>query len=185
MIDLTYYLLATLAVLVSILLWLTNLLTLPGNWGIPIVALGLAWGFPIDAATDGPGIGWDSVGVLFGLALLGEVLEFVAGAAGAAKQGASRRAIALSLVGSFVVSLLGAVLLGGLIPIVGALLGAVLGGGAGAWCGAYLGEMWKGRSAPERMAAGRGAVIGRVLGTVSKLLVGAVMIGVISAAAFI
>ena len=114
MMDLTYYLLATLAVLVSILLWLTNLLSLPGNWGIPIVGLGLAWGFPIDATTGGPGIGWDSVGVLFGLALLGEVLEFVAGAAGAAKQGASRRAIALSLVGSFVVSLVGAVLLGGL-----------------------------------------------------------------------
>ena len=185
MIDATYYALATLAVLVSILLWLANLLSLPGNWGIPIVALGLAWAFPIDPSTGGPGIGWGSVGVLFGLAVLGEVLEFTAGAAGAAKQGASRRAIVLSLIGSFVLSLLGAILLGGLIPIVGALVGAVLGGGGGAWCGAYLGEMWKGRSAPERLAAGRGAVIGRVLGTVSKLLVGAVMIGVISAAAFI
>ena len=60
-----------------------------------------------------------------------------------------------------------------------------MGGGAGAWGGAYLGEMWKGRSQPERLAAGKGALVGRVLGTFSKLLVGVIMVAVFTAAAFI
>jgi uncharacterized protein YqgC (DUF456 family) len=185
MIDVTYYVLATLAVLVSVLLWLANLLSLPGNWGIPVLAIALAWLFPVDASTHGPGVGWDTVAVLVGLAVLGELMEFAAGATGAAKQGASRRAILLSLVGSCGLSLLGAVLAAGLIPIVGALVGALLGGAAGAWGGAYLGEMWKGRSQPERLAAGKGALVGRVLGTFSKLLVGVIMVAVFTAAAFI
>lgn len=185
MIDFTYYLLATLAVLVSMLLWLANLLSLPGNWGIPVLAIALAWFFPLDPVTQGPGIGWDTVAVLVGLAVLGELMEFAAGATGAAKQGASRRAILLSLVGSCGLSLLGAVLAAGLIPVVGALVGAVVGGAAGAWGGAYLGEMWKGRSQPERLAAGKGALVGRVLGTFSKLLVGVIMVAVFTAAAFV
>jgi uncharacterized protein YqgC (DUF456 family) len=185
MIDVAYYSLATLAVIGSIFLWLTNLLSLPGNWGIPLLALGLAWFFPVDPETSSPGIGWTVVGVLVALAVAGEVLEFTAGAAGAAKQGASRRAILLALVGSFAISLIGAVLLTGVIPLIGTLVGAVLGGAAGAWGGAYLGEMWKGRSQPERLAASQGAVIGRVLGTVSKLLAGAVMVAVFSVAAFL
>ena len=185
MIDATYYVLATLAVLASVLLWLANLLSLPGNWGIIVLAIALAWLFPVDASTHGPGVGWDTVAVLAGLALLGELMEFAAGATGAARQGASRRAILLSLVGSCALSLLGALLVAMLIPVVGALIRALVGGGAGAWGGAYLGEMWKGRSQPERLAAGKGALVGRVLGTFSKLLVGVIMVAVFTAAAFI
>jgi len=185
MLEITYYILATLAVLVAIGFWLANLLSLPGNWGIPLLAIALAWSFPLDDSAQGPGIGWDTVAVLVGLAVLGELMEFAAGATGAAKQGASRRAILLSLVGSCALSLLGALLVAMLIPVVGALIGALVGGGAGAWGGAYLGEMWKGRSQPERLAAGKGALVGRVLGTFSKLLVGVIMVAVFTAAAFI
>ena len=185
MIDVTYYILATLAVLVSVILWLTNLLSLPGNWGIIVLAIVLAWLFPLEPSTQAPGVGWDTVAVLAGLAVLGELIEFAAGATGAAKQGASRRAILLSLLGSCVLSILGALLVAAVIPVFGALVGAVLGGAGGAWGGAYLGEMWKGRSQPERLAAGKGALVGRVLGTFSKLLVGVIMVAVFTAAAFV
>ena len=183
--DATFYIIGSLVVLASIACWLVNLFSLPGNWGIPILAAGLAWFFPVDTSPGGPGVGWIAVGVLVGLAVLGEILELTASAAGAAKQGASRRAIVLSLFGSFVVSMVGAVLCSGLFPVIGSLIGAVVGGAAGAWGGAYVGEMWKGRSQPDRLAAGHGAAIGRVLGTISKLLVGGVMIGVITAAVFL
>ncbi|HCD01543.1 MAG TPA: DUF456 domain-containing protein [Planctomycetaceae bacterium] len=186
--DAVFYTIGSLVVVASIACWLINLFTLPGNWGIPILAIGMAWFFPGDSPADGPaapGVGWIAVGVLVGLAILGEILELAASAAGAAKQGASRRAIVLSLFGSFGVSMVGAVLCSGLVPVIGTLIGAVVGGCAGAWGGAYLGEMWKGRSQPDRLAAGHGAAIGRVLGTISKLLVGAVMVGVIAAAVFI
>ena len=183
--DATFYVIGSLVVLASIACWLLNLLTLPGNWGIPILAVGMAWFFPVDTPPGSPGIGWIVVGVLVGLAVLGEILEWVAGAAGAARQGASRRAIALSLLGSCGVSMFGAVLGSGVFPVIGTLIGAVIGGAAGAWAGAYLGEMRSGRSRSERLAVGRSAAIGSVLGTVAKLVIGIVMVGVIAAAVFI
>src|SRR5215813_11687850 len=94
-----YYPAAVLLVLVCIAAWLTNLLTLPGNWFVVGLAALFAWWFPADASR---GILWKTVIILVVLAVVGEVIEFVAGAAGAAKQGASMRAVALSLVGAFV-----------------------------------------------------------------------------------
>jgi len=176
-----YYSLAVLLVMASLVAWLATVFTLPGNWAIPIMAALFAWAYPPDR---GPGIGWTVVFVLLGLAVLGEVLEFAAGAVGAARQGASRRAMALSLVVAFVGSLLGAFLLSLLFPLIGTIVGAVLGGALGAFGGAYLGEWWKGRESPERISVGMGALVGRVLGTLSKLVVGATMVAVVSVAAF-
>ncbi len=171
-----YYLLAALLLLVSLAAWLLTLVTLPGNWLIVGAAALFAWLVPHDA---GHGISWATVLVLLGLAAIGEVVEFVAGAAGAARQGASRRAVALSLVGAFVGSLAG-LAVGVPIPLVGSLLMAVVGGAVGAYAGAYLGEWWKGRAGDARMAAGQGAFVGRIWGTVGKLATGAVMLAVLT-----
>jgi uncharacterized protein YqgC (DUF456 family) len=174
--DWAYYLWALLLVAGSVLAWLTNMVTLPGNWLVVGLAALFAW-----LATDagGRGVTWTSVAVLLGLAVAGEVIEFVAGAAGAAKQGASRRAVVLALIGAMVGSVVG-LGIGAPIPIVGSLVMAVLGGAAGAFAGAYLGETWKGRLHVERTAAGRGAFFGRIWGTVGKLAVGAVMVAVVA-----
>jgi uncharacterized protein len=107
----------------------------------------------------------------------------VAGAAGAAKTGASWRAIALSIVGAFLGSLAG-LFVGLPVPILGPLIVAVLGGAAGAFGGAYVGELWKGRGEPERIAAGRGAFTGRIWGTLGKLATGAVMVAIVAYDAF-
>ena len=109
-----------------------------------------AWFFPEEA---GRGMTWTTVAVLVCLAVVGEIIEFGAGAAGAAKQGASRRAIALSMLGAMLGSIFG-LATGAPIPVLGSFVMAVLGGAAGAFAGAYLGEAWKGRPGAERVAAG-------------------------------
>jgi uncharacterized protein YqgC (DUF456 family) len=139
-----------------------------------------AWLLPDES---GRGVTWKVVIALAALALVGEAIEFVAGAAGAAKQGASRRAIVLSLMGAIIGSIVG-LSIGLPVPVIGSLVMAIFGGAAGAFAGAYLGEAWKGRDEPARTAAGRGAFFGRIWGTVGKFAVGAVMLAVVSWDAF-
>jgi uncharacterized protein len=167
-----YYLWALLFVAACCIAWLLTLVALPGNWIVAGLAALFAWLIP--PGTD-RGIYWETVAVLFGLALLGEIVEFAASAAGAAKQGASKRSVALSMVGAVVGSILG-IMVGLPIPILGSAVMALLGGAAGAFFGAYLGEAWKGRTHEDRIAAGRGAFTGRIWGTVGKLAVGVVML---------
>jgi uncharacterized protein YqgC (DUF456 family) len=178
--DWIYHAWAALLVILCTLAWLLSLIALPGNWLIVAAAVLFAWLFPSDV---GHGMRWSTVAAVIGLAVLGEVIEFGAGAAGAAKKGASRRAIALSIVGAMLGSI-GGLAIGTPIPILGSFIMAVVGGAIGAFAGAYLGEAWKGRSEEERRAAGRGAFSGRLLGTAGKLAVGAVMVVIVAWDAF-
>jgi uncharacterized protein len=171
-----YYPTAVVLLLLCIAAWLTTLLAVPGNWIVVCLAAAFAWLFP---AAAGLGISWTTVFVLIGVAVVGEIIEFAAGAAGAAKQGASRRAVALSIVGAMVGSILG-LAVGTPVPVLGSFVMALLGGAAGAFAGAYLGESWKGRSDEERVAAGKGAFVGRLWGTVGKLAAGAIMLAIVA-----
>ena len=83
-----YYTLAVLLVVLNLCALATNFLTLPGNWFI--VLLTLLFALFVRPASGG-GIGLWTAGTVFGLAVLGEVIELAAGAAGAAKSGGSRR----------------------------------------------------------------------------------------------
>lgn len=175
-----YYLWAVLLVLASSAAWLTTLVTLPGNWIIVGLAALFAWLIPVEV---GPGVTWLTVAVLAGIAILGEVLEFGASAAGAAKQGASKRGVALSMLGAIVGSMLG-LLVGTPVPVVGSFVMALVGGAAGAFAGAYIGEGWKGQPEEHRLAVGRGAFTGRIWGTIGKLAAGAIMLVVLAWDAF-
>ncbi|MDA7947985.1 MAG: DUF456 family protein [Hyphomicrobiaceae bacterium] len=179
--DFAYYGWAIMLLIGSGIAWTTNFFTLPGNWFI----VGLAALFVSAQATGdaAQGMNWEAVAFLFALAAGGEAVEFFAGAAGAAKQGGSRRAILLAIVGTFAGSIAGAVM-GVPIPILGPLLGALVGGAGGAFAGAYLGEMWKHGGADRSMSVGWGAAVGRVLGTLGKLLVGVVMMVVLTVRVF-
>ena len=179
-VEWTYYLWALLLVVCSVVAWLLNLVTLPGNWVIVGGAALFAWLLPEEG---GRGVAWPTVIALLVLAVIGEVIEFAAGAAGAAKQGASRRAIALSMIGAIVGSIVG-LSIGIPIPVIGSLIMALFGGAAGAFAGAYLGEAWKGRDEPARKAAGRGAFFGRIWGTIGKFAVGAIMLAIVAWDAF-
>jgi uncharacterized protein YqgC (DUF456 family) len=162
-------------VLVALAGWISQLVGLPGNWVVVLAAAVYAWALPGDGR---PAIGWNTVIALAALAVLGEVIEFAAGALGVTKAGGSRRGALLALVGSLIGAMVG-IFVGLPIPIVGSLAAAIIFGGLGAMAGAILGESWKGRDFESGLEIGKAAFIGRTLGTVAKLLVGGVMIVVL------
>lgn len=176
-----YYVWVSLLILGMGTAWLSTIFTVPGNWIIVGLAALFAWLLPPESGGE---LTWFYVGVAAVLALLGEIVEFSAGAAGAKKRGASRRSMVLAIVGTIFGSIAGAVI-SLPIPIVGPIIGAVGGGALGAFGGAYAGETWKGSDSAQRIAAGQGALVGRLLGTVGKLLIGAVMIVVIAVDALV
>ena len=90
----------------------------------------------------------------------------------------------LAIVGTVVGSILGAIV-GVPIPIVGPIIAAVGGGALGAFVGAYAGETWKGKTSAESIAVGKAALIGRLLGTMGKLIIGAMMVVVTALALFV
>lgn len=176
-----YYVWASVLVVVCLCSWGANFVTLPGNWIMVLAAVLFAW---LVHDPGGRSLQWTTVGATLLLAIIGEVIEFWAGAAGAKKQGGSRRGMLLAMVGAMVGSIVGAVV-GIPIPVVGSLVAAVVGGGLGAFTGAYLGESWKGKDSRDSLAVSTGALVGRILGTLAKLVVGLVILVVITVDAFV
>jgi len=74
------------------------------------------------------------LGVAAGLAVLGEVLEFVMGAAGSRQAGGSRRAAAVTIIGNLVDGIAGTAFP---VPIVGTVIGACL----RAFVGSLIGDL--------------------------------------------
>lgn len=176
-IEYSYYAWSVMLLVAASIAWSTNFVTLPGNWFI--VGLAALFVSAMETGEAAQGLNWQAVVLLGLLAAGGEALEFLAGAAGAAKKGGSRRAVALAIVGTIAGSVTGAVM-GLPVPIIGPLLGALAGGAGGAFAGAYLGEMWKHGAADQSVNVGVGAAVGRLFGTLGKLLVGIVMLVVLA-----
>lgn len=165
---------ALLFVAIVVVFWFTNLLGLPGNWLIVGAAALYAWLLPEESRAA---IGWPTVGVMTGLAVLAEVAEFVASAAGVKKLGGSWTGAVFALMGSMFGAIAG-IFVGLPIPIVGSLVAALLFGGLGALAGAVVGESLRGQSFDDSLRIGQAAFWGRLLGTLSKVLIGAVIVGV-------
>lgn len=148
------------AVLIGLALDLVGLF---GNW-IILAAIIVAWivlGFVP--------FGWVGIGIIFGLAVLGEILETIAAGYGAKKFGGSKGSILAAVVGC----LFGAILGTPLFPIIGTLIGACI----GAFVGAALWEYIRHEKQPgEALWTGLGAAIGKVAGLFAKTLVGFAML---------
>jgi uncharacterized protein len=166
------YLYAVLLTVLNLGFWVGILFNLPGTWLMVLVTALLKWWQPAYVQ-----VSWTVLGIAAGLAVLGEVLEFVLGAAGSRHAGGSKRAAVLAIVGGLVGGIAGTALP---VPIVGTLIGACL----GAFAGSLLGDLWAGRPLFPSFQAGWGAAVGRFWGTVSKLVVGAIMLVVLALAAF-
>lgn len=139
-----------------------TLFQLPGLWIMVAFAAAYAWG------THSAFLGPIALVLLLLLALAAEGLETFSTAHGARRNGATRTAMILSLFGAVT----GGILLTAIpIPIISTLIGVCL----GAFVGALLGELIRGRSPQQGIRAGFGAAIGRLFGTVIKLLFGVVM----------
>lgn len=142
-------------------------LGLPGTFLIVGAALVYGW------ATGFATVHWSTVGWLFLLAVVGEVVEFLAAARAVGEQ-ISRRVMAGALVGGIVGGLAGTPFLFG----VGALLGAL----AGAFAGAALAAISENGTMAKAFSTGLAALRGRLTGFVLKAAVAAAMLVVLSAA---
>ncbi len=150
-----------------------NLFGLPGNW----VMFGAALGYLLLVEPTVPAAIPIAVPMLLAfLALTGEMLEFAAGMAGAGKAGGSRRGIFLSMIGSIIGSLFGFSLGNLIVPVLGGLIGLFVFAGFGALVGAMIGEGWKGRTWEDSLKIGKAAMLGRILGTLAKSLIGGLML---------
>ncbi|MBC8350587.1 MAG: DUF456 domain-containing protein [Planctomycetes bacterium] len=161
---------AVLLVVVAVACWALNVIGLPGNWLVVAMAAGYSYFMPDERRLDISV--WTVLG-LFALAAIGEGIEFLAGALGASKAGASKRGTALALVGSLVGGFLGIFVP---VPVVGQIVGPIVCAGLGALAGAVIGEQWKGRDLDESLSIGHAAFWGRLIGTLGKILVGCVML---------
>ncbi len=166
------YVYASILTLLNLVFWVAILFNLPGTWLMVLSAAVLDWltqGEPMFSATALVGSA--------ALALLGEILEFFFGAAGSRRAGGSRRAAALAIVGGIVGAVLGTALP---VPILGTLVGAC----AGAFAGSLLGDAMAGRALGDSVDAGRGAAIGRLWGTISKMAIGGAIVLILAVSAY-
>lgn len=161
-----YYVWFTLLLLLSGASLFATLMALPGNWAIVILGAVFAWLVPESRLT------WYGVGAAAALAVVGEIVELAAGAAGAAKLGAKRRSMLLSMALTIVGSIGGSLALP-FLPVIGTVIGALVGGAVGAYVGAYAGEMTAGTDKALGHKIGGAAMKGRLLGTMAKLMIGA------------
>lgn len=161
---------ATILVLANLVWLFLTILSLPGNWLMVLGAAFLAWFSPgmFSAST---------LIALAALAMVGELLEFLLGAAGAKKGGGSMWGALGAIVGAVVGGLIGT----GFLPIIGTIFGAC----AGAFGGALGLEILAGKKLVDSVKIGKGAAIGRFWGTMAKLTVGLAIFLVSAVAAFV
>lgn len=158
---------------------------LPGTWLLLGVAAAIEYVdrfyLPED---DAQTFGWWVLGGCLALAAIGEIIEFVAGAAGAKKGGSSTRGMVGALIGGIAGIFIFASLFS-IVPFVGTLFGAFLGSILGTFLGAIIGELTAEQSTIKgSMKPAIGATIGRVLGTMSKIGIAMAMWMALSVDAF-
>lgn len=130
---------------------------LPGVWLIVLAAVIVEWLLPGT-------YGWWVVGGAVACAVIGEIAEFVAGAAGARAAGGSRSAALAATLGAMAGAIIGTIYLI-MLPVVGTIVGAV----AGAAIAAVMVERgMKGRTWGDSGRVARGAAIGRLAAILLK-----------------
>jgi len=152
--------------------WLaTVLFTVPGNWLMVITTCLFAW-WQWDAGI----FSWLLLVVIAILALIGELIEFFAGAGGAKKAGASWWGAVAAVAGAIAGALAGTFV----IPFFGTLLGACCGAGLFTWAA----ERLSGKERKQSVQSGVGAGTGVFIGTLSKFAIGCLIWLLVAVAAF-
>ena len=164
--------LATLVIFNGLSLLLV-LFSLPGNWLIVSATAMFAWW----KRDEGIFSIYTLIAITV-LAVIGEIIEFFAGAGGAKKAGASWLASLSAIAGAMIGAAMGTVFIP--VPILGTLLGACIGAGL-----ATLGvETLGGKKIDHSFKSGLGAGIGVFMGTTSKFAIGILIWLIVTAAAF-
>jgi uncharacterized protein YqgC (DUF456 family) len=145
--------------------WLMLVLfDVPGNWLMVLSTCLFAWW----TWDQGVFSGWTLI-VITALALLGELVEFLAGMLGARSSGASWQASVAAIFGA----VLGAIFGTFTIPVLflGTLIGASIGAGLAVWAT----EIARRQLAEHSLRRAVGAGIGQFVGTTSKIMLGLVI----------
>ncbi|MDD5011529.1 MAG: DUF456 family protein [Phycisphaerae bacterium] len=100
------------------------------------------------------------------LAIIGEIIEFLAGAGGAKAAGGGKNTMAAAIIGAILGAILGTVLIP--IPILGTLLGASI----GASLAVLIAERKSGKELKPSLKTAAGTGLGQIFGTGAKILVG-------------
>lgn len=134
--------------------------------GGTFVLVGLALAHAVVTGFDP--IGWPLLLILLGIALLGELVEFLLGTFYVLRKGAGGGAA----VGGFLGGLVGALVGQAVVPVIGAVLGSFAGG----FAGSVLGELRRQRRLQPSLRAGIHAFIGRSLAMLVKHTLALVMV---------
>lgn len=169
MLDITLALFLTLLALTS---WAANILGMPGNWLLVLMAAACFYMRPEESLSH---VGLAPLVAMIVVAILGELLEFAASALGASRMGGSKRGTVLAVGGSVAGAIAG-LFVGSLIPIpiLGPVIASLLLGASGAFAGAIAGERWVGKDWDASIQIGSAAFWGRLLGTVGKAVCGTI-----------
>ena len=143
---------------------------LPGTWLIVTGTAGYAW------SEEWARSSLTLLGVLIGIALLGEGIELLASVVTARRAGASRKAAWGGMLGG----ILGMIFLSFLVPI--PIIGTMIGALVGCFGGATLVEMSVRRDMSHGTKVGFFAAMGFVFGAVAKIVVALLMSGILLSA---
>ncbi len=155
------YILAGLCIALMVIALFLLILSLPGNWIILVITA--LWSF-----FSGASFGWQFFLLLAGLAVAGEVLEFMAGSIGGKKFGGTSKGSLGGIIGAIIFGIIGAGFFFGL----GALPGAMLGG----FVGSFIFEIMHGMPGGPAAKAAFGTMLGRFGGFLAKLGIGITML---------
>ena len=134
---------------------------LPGLWVIVLGVIGYGW------LTDFQTVSATFMGLIIGLAIIGEIFETWVGFRFAQRYGGSSRAGWGALAGGLVGAIVG-------VPV--PVIGSVIGGFVGAFIGAALFEYSRARHTEGAVRAGWGAVLGRAAAAGVKMALGVAMV---------
>jgi len=149
----------TLIIIITVLLMLTGLVgciipILPGPLLVLTGALVYAW------YTDFTVVSWAVIAVLSGLALLSQLLDYLASMIGAKKFGAGKWGMAGALIGA----------------VVGLFAGGIFGIIVGPFIGAFVFEMVGGKDFRASLKIGVGTLVGFLGGAIGKVTIAVTMI---------
>lgn len=150
--------------------WIVGILVIP--FGIPGTFLIVIDAFIFALVSGFQSITWGFLGVLLGLSILVELVEFFLGAAAARKYGSSKWGMWGAIIGGFI----GALWATPFSPILGTIFGAFI----GAFIGAFVFEFIRFSDSARALRAGWGAFLGAFTGRLLKLLVAIIMVVLIA-----
>jgi uncharacterized protein len=163
----------TILILLNALCLVLVVFGIPGNWLMVAVTCLFAW-WQRDAGVFSGG----TLIAIVVLALMGELIEFLAGMLGAKRSGTSWQGSIAAIFGAMLGALIGTFAIP--VPLVGTLVGASVGAGLTVW----VIETSRGQPAEHSLRRAVHAGMGQILGTSSKMAVGVVIWLVIAVAAF-